>query len=100
VFLRKLDVGLTDKPRERCDAMIIHGEAKAVLWKMSPGKSPGADGSPAEFWRFFWNDVVGDFMKVVDWVRTTGCLTDSMSWAVIHLLFKKGNAWISGTIVR
>jgi hypothetical protein len=66
-FLREVDVGLTDEQGERCDAMITHGEAKAVLWKMSPESRLGLMGfrrssgasSGMMWWVILWRLLIG-----------------------------------------
>ncbi|MEL6802457.1 MAG: reverse transcriptase family protein, partial [Bacteroidota bacterium] len=90
-FLSKVDVGLTGQQREWCDRVIDKDEVVGVMKKMASGKSPGADGFPVEFWRFFWDIVGDDFMDVVQWVLLTGRVTESMSEGIIRLLFKKGD---------
>ena len=58
---------------------------------MPNGKSPGSDGLPAEFWKFFWSEISNDFKLVTDNIYQTGKLTNSMSGGIIKLLYKKGD---------
>jgi hypothetical protein len=71
--------------------MIGRDEVEAVMKTMSTGKSPGADGFPVEFWRFFWDVVGGDFMEVVGWIAESGRVSESMSEGTVRLHFKKGD---------
>ena len=36
---------------------IFYSEAKIVLKNMKNNKTPGTDGFPVEFYKFFWNDI-------------------------------------------
>ena len=48
---------LTDTERKICEADITIEECSEALKEMPNNKSPGSDGFPAEFYKFFWNDI-------------------------------------------
>ena len=66
-------------------------ECLTALRLMQAGKSPGSDGLPAEFYLHFWTCIADDFMDVIEFCLARGRLTDSMSGAILSLLFKKGD---------
>ena len=43
--------------QNKCEGPITEAEAKKVLKNMKNGKTPGSDGYPAEFYKYFWNDI-------------------------------------------
>ena len=42
---------------------------KHVLSQMSNNKSPGPDGLPAEFYKIFFEDLIGYVTKVFEYIR-------------------------------
>ena len=90
-ILEKLDQTVPSVLKRKCDEQITKDELSNSLRSMQNNKSPGSDGFPAEFWKFFWSEVSDEFLMVVDWVYDTGRLTKSMSEAIIRLLYKKGD---------
>ena len=90
-ILDALDASLSEGSRDMCDARVTIEELAESLRGLQNGKSPGSDGFPAEFWKFFWSDIAADFKMVVDWVYDSGRLTGMMAGGIIRLLFKKGD---------
>ena len=58
---RKNITKLSENDQNKCEGLITEAEAKEVLKNMKNGKVPGSDGFPAEFYKFFWNDL-GKFL--------------------------------------
>ena len=90
-ILDKLTRTLSQESHDMCEGGVSVGELGEALGTLQNGKAPGEDGFPAEFWKFFWADLAGDFMGVVEWVYESGCLPESMRGGVIRLLYKKGD---------
>jgi hypothetical protein len=59
------------------------------LKELPSGKSPGIDGLPAEFLRFFWEDLKHDFYDVLSESFETGTLPETMKMSVVTLIYKK-----------
>ena len=61
---------------DRCDLTrgLTAGALTDSLKSMQNGKSPGSDGLPAEFWKFFWADIRDDFVEVVDFIYRRGLI--------------------------
>ena len=45
---------LTDQQKQLCEGNITNEEIKSVIKNMKTDKTPGIDGIPVEFYRFFW----------------------------------------------
>lgn len=52
---------ISAEDRELCEAPITETEIQTALKHMKNNKSPGSDGFPCEFYKFFWKDL-GHFM--------------------------------------
>ena len=48
---------LDPEDREKCEGLLTKMECLQALKTMEPNKTPGSDGLPAEFYKFFWADV-------------------------------------------
>ena len=48
---------LNDFDKILCDADITEKEILSSLKLLNNGRSPGSDGIPADFYKFFWNDI-------------------------------------------
>ena len=48
---------MTDNLKLKCDGPILENEAKMVIKNMKNNKTPGSDGFPVEFYKFFWKDI-------------------------------------------
>ena len=48
---------LTDQQKQLCEGNITSEEIKSVIKNMKTDKTPGIDGIPVEFYRFFWVDI-------------------------------------------
>lgn len=66
-------------------------ECLNALQQMKPDKSPGSDGLPAEFYKFFWDVIGTDIVEVLNFCFDKGLLSDSMRLAIIRLLYKKNS---------
>ena len=50
-------IPLTDDEKLKCEGPVTEQEAKSVIKNMKNNKSPGTDGFPVEFYKFFWSDI-------------------------------------------
>ena len=57
-----------------CERELRKNECSEALKSMAPGKSPGTDGLPCEFYKVFWNDVAEILMKSFNYSYETGKL--------------------------
>lgn len=65
-------------------------ELSSAVEQMAPGKSPGLDGLPSDFFKHFWSVLGPDLLDVFKDCFNNGTLPASCRRAVISLLPKKG----------
>lgn len=80
---------LSDSQRAECERPISIEKLGKALKELPSGKSPGIDGLPAEFLRFFWKDLKHDFYDVHSESFETGTLLETMKMSVVTLIYKK-----------
>ncbi len=73
------------------DANISLGELTAAVGQMAPGRAPGLDGLPVDFYKHFWGCLGVDLLEVLQECSQTGSLPASCRHAVLSLLPKKGD---------
>ena len=56
-FTNKKIKKLDPEDKISCEGEITESEAKILLKNMKNNKTPGTDGFPVEFYKFFWNDI-------------------------------------------
>ena len=79
---------LNEDEKETCEGPIMEGEIKAVLKNMANGKSPGSDGYPAEFYKFFWLDLGEYLLKSLNEAFVVGELSQTQKQGIISLIPK------------
>ena len=47
---------LNDTQKEKCEGPILEEEVKVAIKFMKNNKTPGTDGLPCEFYKYFWNE--------------------------------------------
>ena len=57
---------LTDGEKNQCEGQITEQELLDTLKSCQNGKSPGSDGFPAEFYKFFWSDIKSKLVKALN----------------------------------
>lgn len=77
--------------KEKLDKPLSGHELSAALMDMKPGKAPGVDGLPVEFFKKFWGVLGDDFLAVLNESLLDGVLPLSCRRAVVTLLPKKGD---------
>jgi hypothetical protein len=80
---------LESSQRKECDKPISVEELESALKKLPSGSAPGIDGLPAEFLRFFWDELKDDFHDVLIESFNTGMLPETMKASVVTLIYKK-----------
>ena len=84
--IKKLD----PEDKISCEGEITESEAKIVLKNMKNNKTPGTDGFPVEFYKFFWNDISSFLINSFNEAFTKGELSITQKQGIIICL-PKGN---------
>jgi len=88
-FLANIDVSLTDTDRSLCERALSADEISHAIRGLSPGKTPGADGLPQEFYVKFWDQLCPILIQLYNFSLEQGFLSSSMQQSVTRLIFKK-----------
>ena len=75
VFFDKKENLLSDDQQNVCEGALNTNECLTALTSMEAGKSPGTDGLPAEFYKFFWNDISDTLVKALNYGYEIGQLS-------------------------
>ena len=89
-YLDGLENSLTDELRKYLDSDIEITEVRNAVMKMKNNKSPGPDGIPIEFYKYYWDEIATDLLQVYESSYQIQELPQSQYQAIIRLLFKKG----------
>ena len=81
-------VQLSNEQKETCEGPITEGEIKLALRNMPNNKSPGMDGYPAEFFKFFWNDIGIFVLRSFNYALHTGSLSITQKRGIITCIPK------------
>ena len=82
-------IPLSNEARESCEGLITLEEIKDVLKNMKNSKTPGCDGFPVEFYKFFWNDISFFLLKCFNESYIKGQLSLTQRRGVITCIAKK-----------
>ena len=66
---------LSDDQQNVCEGVLNKNECLTALTSMEAGKSPGTDGLPPEFYKFFWNDISDTLVKALNYGYEIGQLS-------------------------
>ena len=91
VFLSSVTTKLASPDVEYLDSVVTLDEYSEALRSLQPGKSPGSDGLPAEFYKRFWDVLGSDLAEVLEECFSTSLLPFSMRTGHIRLLHKQGD---------
>ncbi len=80
---------LTDSDKELCDSDITESDILKSLKLLKNGKSPGTDGLPAEFYKFFWLDIKSFLTNSIKYAFSKGEMSVEQKRGIISLLPKK-----------
>ena len=72
-----------------CEADITIEECAKALQQMSNSKSPGSDGFPTEFYKFFWPDIKHILMESYNYSSQTGKLSIDQRRGILSIIPKK-----------
>ena len=64
-------------------------ECLEALKSMQTDKTPGTDGLPVEFYKFFWEDISNFLLPALNHGYETGCLSITQRRGIIKLIPKK-----------
>ena len=67
-------------------------EIKKVVFSMGSNKSPGADGMPALFFKFYWNVIGGEVIEAVTSIFNRRYMLKEINHSFIALIPKGNNA--------
>ena len=82
---------LSRAQRDEMDIPLLSHELAEAVTQMSPGRAPGVDGLPVEFYKKFWGTIGQDFFCVLRECLGVGELPMSCRRAALTLLPKKGD---------
>ena len=78
---------LGEDEKKSCEVLINKEECAKAL-KDFNNKTPGTDGLPAEFYRFFWHDIYNDLLASYNYAFQHGMLSISQRRGIISLIPK------------
>lgn len=83
---------LSEAQQNMCDKKIDRKELREVVKHLKDEKSPGSDGIPSEFYKYFWCDLEDLYIDMLTDVNDNLELPCSLRRAIIALIFKKGDS--------
>ena len=75
--------------KEKCEGILTKAECLQALRSMKPGKTPGSDGLPIEFYKVFWNEISACLLNTINYAYTEGKFSISQRRGIIKLIPKK-----------
>ena len=63
---------LNPEDKEKCEGLLAKEECLQAMRDMSPNKTPGSDGLPAEFYKVFWNDLADYLLNSLNYASQKG----------------------------
>ena len=91
LLLNCIERTLSDDRSQSLEGAPSLKECENALTQMKPDKSPGSDGLPAEFYKFFGRHIGDDLTEVLKFCFSKGSMTESMRLAILSLLHKKND---------
>ena len=79
---------LENTDQQMCEGKVSAEECLKALNDFQNEKSPGTDGLPAEFYKFFWKELHLDMIKSFNFAFDTGTLSISQRRGIITLIPK------------
>ena len=87
-FLHFIDRKITDEMNDLLTKEISLKELHDVIFSFNNNRSPGIDGIPIEFYKFFWDVIKDDFLLVLKCILQQEILSLSQNTALISLISK------------
>jgi hypothetical protein len=88
-FLEELERQVTDEDKESLDTDITDDDIAKALKELPTKKSPGTDGLPVDFYKFFWPDIKHLVCKSIKHAIHRGEMSIDQKRATLTLLPKK-----------
>ena len=90
IFLNDLScTKLTELQKDFCDNDISESEILKSLKALKNGKTPGTDGLPTTFYKFFWNDIKTYVTDSIQYALNNNELSIEQKRGLINLIPKK-----------
>ncbi|KAL9962045.1 hypothetical protein ACROYT_G031110 [Oculina patagonica] len=80
---------LNEDEKALCEGLITETEALIALKGFSANKTPGTDGLPAEFLKYFWSELKSSIVSSFNYAFHNGSLSISQRRGIISLIPKK-----------
>ena len=80
---------LTENEKSKCDMELSEAEILKAVKQLKNGKSPGTDGSVADFYKFFWVDIKIFVLASLQYSLKMGELSVEQKRGIITLIPKK-----------
>ena len=80
---------LAEDSKQLCGGLVTLDECKDALKSMANNKTPGTDGFPTEFYKFFFNDIGHMLVNCFNYSFNNGSLSSDQRRGVINLIQKK-----------
>ena len=90
-LLNTINRHLPEEVKAGLEGPLTLNECYQAMFNMEPGKSPGSDGLPVEFYLLFWKTIGEDLAEVLNHSYEVRTLPLSMRQAMIMLAHKKGD---------
>ena len=81
--------GGNEEEKKCCEGVVSEEECTNALKDFDNNKTPGTDGLPAEFYRFFWPDICHELLASYNFASQHGMLSISQRRVIISLIPKK-----------
>ena len=88
-FIPENVTALSEEEKNSCEGLVNVEICKNALKDFDNNKTPGTDGLPAEFYRFFWPDICHDLVASYNFAFQCGTLSISQRRGIISLIPKK-----------
>ena len=90
VFFNQENISpLSEEKKASCEGNITANECLKALKDFQPRKTPGTDGFPAEFYRFFWSEINQEMTESFNHAFQSGKLSITQRRGIISLIPKK-----------
>ena len=90
VFFNQENISpLSEEKKASCEGNITANECLKALKDFQPRKTPGTDGFPAEFYRFFWSEINQEMTESFNHAVQSGKLSITQRRGIISLIPKK-----------
>jgi hypothetical protein len=88
-FIQEEIPKISEEDKEMCDSDLSFDEICRALKELKNGKTPGVDGFPPDFYKFFWKDVGLLTFESLKWAETKKEMSIDQRRGVINLIPKQ-----------